>query len=482
MAQDSKGFLDKYWRESRQNRYGVYLAVYLTIVVALLGGFNYLADRFNKTYDATTNQRYTLSDQTRKIAAGLKEDVVLRYFDASTGFGAAKELLSRYDELSPRLRVEYVDIDQKPNEARAAGITTRGETVLNRGERFERASLLTEEEVTRALVRLVREGGRKACILQGSGEPDLASQEPTGGSNLAVLLQASDYQVQPVNPLSGQQLDSTCTVAIVPGPRSNYPEAVATALDNFVKQGGGVLLMIDPAGELEGLRTEESTSLISLASRWGVDVKNQWLLGELGSQTARLLGPFTLVVNRYEPHPINSTLGDGLTLFPEARPLAIRPDAAERVTPLISSLPGSYAANDLKVLSQEIDLSKLERGPFLLAAVGSLPGAAPAQPAGAAETPAEASDASKPGRFVVVGTSKWASNGTVGRYENRYLFTNMVNWLASDEDLISIPPKAESDATLVLSPDQLRIVNLTAIFGIPLFVIALGVMVWLRRR
>lgn len=483
MATKSDNFLDKYWRESRQNRYGVYLAIYLVVVLLLLGGVNYLADRFNKSYDATQNKRHTLSDQTKRVAEGLKEDVLLRYFDQSTGFSRARDLLSRYDELSPRIQVEYVDIDQKPMEARSAGVTSQGETVLSRGDRFERASTLTEEEVTRALVRLVREGGRQACVLQGSGEADLGGQDAGGFSNLNILLRASSYEIKEVNPLTGDQIDGSCSVVLVAGPRSNYPDAVVTAIENFAKSGGGVLLMIDPPGETQGLRTEESTALVALAARWGVDVKSSWLLGQLGSLQATLLGPFTLPVNQYQPHAITSTLSDGLTVFPEARPLALRTEAGDRVKELFSSSPNSYAAKDLKALEGEVDLSKLQKGPFLLAVAGELeaPDTPPDAAGGDVNSPAEEASA-KVGRFVIIGTSKWATNGSVGRYENRNLLVNMINWLAGDEDLISIPPKPESESTIVLSPTQLRVVNLTAVFGIPLLVVFAGVLVWLRRR
>lgn len=481
MAKNTGNFLDKYWRESRQNRYGAYLAAYLAVVLLLLGGINYLADRFNKSYDATENQRYTLSDQTQKAATNLKEDVLLRYFDESAGFGRARDLLSRYGDLSSRIRVEYVDPDQQPMETRAAGVTARGEIVLSRGERLERASTLSEEEITRALIRLMREGGRKACVLQGSGEADLGSSENSGFSGLNILLQASSYEITGVNPLVGERIDSSCTVVIVAGPRSNYPDALAAEIENFAGNGGGVLLMLDPPGELRGLMTEESTALVGLAARWGVDVKRSWLLGQLGSANAMLLGPFTLLVNRYERHPITSTLGDGVTVFPEARPLAIQEGAGERVQELFSSSPNSYAANDLKSLEGEIDLSRLERGPFLLAAAGTLSSQPSETAEGGSDTQGTES-APKAGRFVVVGTSKWATNGSVGRYENRNLLVNMINWLAADEELISIPPKAESEATIVLSPVQLRVVNLSAIFGIPLLVVAVGVLVWLRRR
>ena len=42
--------------------------VYSLIFLGILGAVNFLANRYNKSYDTTSNKQYTLSDQTAKIA------------------------------------------------------------------------------------------------------------------------------------------------------------------------------------------------------------------------------------------------------------------------------------------------------------------------------------------------------------------------------------------------------------------------------
>lgn len=59
---------------------------------------------------------------------------------------------------------------------------------------------------------------------------------------------------------------------------------------------------------------------------------------------------------------------------------------------------------------------------------------------------------------------------------------NMINWLASDEDLISIRPKEPEDRRVQLSRMQMAMLRLTSQFLIPLAVIIAGVFVWWRRR
>src|ERR1700722_9740994 len=125
--------------KARQTKYGAYLAVYIIVILAVLGAANYLASQNNKSFDSTTNKRYTLSDQTKKIVGGLKSDVTINYFDKSTAFTRAKDLLDRYSNLSGKLKVNYVDPDKKPDQARMAGVKNYGSIVVENGLKKEEA-------------------------------------------------------------------------------------------------------------------------------------------------------------------------------------------------------------------------------------------------------------------------------------------------------------------------------------------------------
>ena len=80
------------WVKTRQTKYAAYATTYILIILAVLVVANFLANRYNKTYDATSNKRYSLSDQTKKIAQGLKQDITIQYFDKPSGMQAGKEI------------------------------------------------------------------------------------------------------------------------------------------------------------------------------------------------------------------------------------------------------------------------------------------------------------------------------------------------------------------------------------------------------
>ena len=141
------------WLKARQTKYGAYAAVYVLVVIAIVVVANMLADRYNKSYDTTSNKRYSLSDQTKKIVTGLKQDATITYFNQSTRFQDGKDLLDEYANLSPKVRVAYVDPDKNPQAARAAGIRDFGTAMVQIGDKKETAKSMTEEGITGAFIR-----------------------------------------------------------------------------------------------------------------------------------------------------------------------------------------------------------------------------------------------------------------------------------------------------------------------------------------
>src|SRR5437870_13281674 len=164
--------------QARQTKYVAYVTLYIAVVVAIITVANVLGDRYNKTYDATANKRYSLSEQTAKIVKGLKEPATIYYYDRPTGFSHAKDTLEQYSNLSPKVHVQYVDLEKNPLAARAAGVKSLGTAVVEIGTRKEEANGLTEEGITGAFIRDLKSNKRTICFVTGSGEHQI---DETGG-------------------------------------------------------------------------------------------------------------------------------------------------------------------------------------------------------------------------------------------------------------------------------------------------------------
>jgi ABC-type uncharacterized transport system involved in gliding motility auxiliary subunit len=65
---------------------------------------------------------------------------------------------------------------------------------------------------------------------------------------------------------------------------------------------------------------------------------------------------------------------------------------------------------------------------------------------------------------------------------NLDLGVNMVNWLAGDEALITIQPRARSDLSLELSRAGLALIAIGFLVVLPLVFLVAGGVIWWRRR
>ena len=86
-------------------------------------------------------------------------------------------------------------------------------------------------------------------------------------------------------------------------------------------------------------------------------------------------------------------------------------------------------------------------------------------------------------RVVVVGSGHFLANTYLGNGGNLDFGISLVNWLAGDEDLISIQPRATQDSSLILSKTELTIIVVGFMIVLPLLFLICGVLIWwLRRR
>ena len=84
----------------------------------------------------------------------------------------------------------------------------------------------------------------------------------------------------------------------------------------------------------------------------------------------------------------------------------------------------------------------------------------------------------------MVGTAQFAQNNLMGSNTlgNRDLLLNMVNWLSSDEDLISIRPKEPENQALSMTGQRPSLMFWLSVVFFPLAVVVMGLGAWWKRR
>jgi len=449
----------------RQARFGATATLYTVVVLAILVLINWLGNRYNKTFDTTSNKRFTLSQETQKVVKGLKQDATITYFDKTSGFEQARGILDRYKNLSPKIHVQYIDYQKQPTIAKAYGLRFGGTAYVELGQRREEAKSLTEEGITGAFLKDLK-GVRKVCIVSGSQEHSLDETDSNGLSQFKTLLDRDNYQSQAVTLIDKTAVPSDCNVLVIAGPQTNYTPNMITAIKAYVENGGRVMFLMDPPLDFGREHIAENAGLKDLLQSWGVTLENDLVLEENPVGQLFGFGPEIPLVSSYGSQPIVNDLKSSMTGFPVSRSMQIKNADKTTVEKLFSTSDRAIATTNLTSNEVNPNSPSNKKGPFVLGAAGSY----------------NTGKANNQGRFVVIGSSGFMDNAMIGFQSNRDLALNAVNWLSSDEDLISIRPREAEDRRLNVNQRQMSVFAYTDLIAIPLIIIVAGVAIFLKRR
>ena len=460
------------WIKGRQTKFTAYVSVYILVILGVLGAINFLANRYNKSFDSTANKTFSLSEQTEKIVKNLKQDVKIQYFDDVRGLERGRDLLDRYKNLSPKVSVDFIDVAKKPIETRAAGVKAAGTTFIQAGTKKEEARSLTEEALTGAIIRAIKEGQKTVCSVSGADEKAFDDTKPDGLATAKAELEKSNYVTKSINLVADAKIPADCSILLIAGPKYDYVTPVVTAISEFVENGGDAMILLDAPLKMGKMQIADNAELSKLLEGWGVGLNKDLALDTSGFGRAVGLSAAVPLAVSYEQHPIVNDM-KAATGFPYARTIDAKEGGKTKTSKLLSTTENSFAITDMNAKEVEFKEGRDKKGPLNLAVAGTLK--APS---------AEKRIGDGQGRFVVVGSSSWVMNEMISirGLANKDLFLNMINWLSADEDLISIRPKDPEDRRLTMNQGQMNVMGLFSIFALPLVVVVSGIMMWLRRR
>ncbi len=488
------------WREvarsfsGRQARLGSLAVASVAVVLAILVAINYLASRHNKRWDLTAAKQFSLSDQTKKVVQGLNKPVRVLVFDRTDGFQRFRERLEEYEYLSKQMKVEYIDLERRPSMANEYKITTPGTVVFEYDGRTERVTSDGEQELTNGLIKVLQGKQHKVYFVQGHGEHSTDTSDRNGYSTIAAALGSDNFQTASIVLAQEKQIPADASVLVAAGPKTDFFPAEVDMLKAYLAKGGKIFFMLDPPDRAD---SPPLTNLAALLKDWAIEIGNNVVVDVSGM--GQLLGTDVSVpvAAKYEPHPITERF-NLLTAYPLARSVVGASGGANGRTAqnLVMTSPNSWAESDIKQLTtsgrvaRELDKGDIA-GPVSLAAAVSAPATDVPKPAPVEASKADGSkpDAPKPDeppkpetRIVVFGDSDFVANRYLGIPGNKDLFLNTVNWLAQQENLISIRPRDPESRGVTLTAERAQIIFWLSILIIPGLIFALGVQTWWRRR
>ena len=485
--------------ERRQTRYGTLAGTGIMLMFAIIVALNYVLARQNKRWDLTAAQQYSLSDQTRRVLDSLTAPIRILVFAREPDFPRYRDRLDEYAYLSSQVTVDYVDVDKQPMLARQYEVQSYGTIVFDYAGRVERVVSDAEQDLTNGLITVIAGAQQTVYFLEGHGEKEHTGSDRDGYSTVSDALGLDNFEVESLVLAQQSAVPEDATVVVVAGPQTDLLPGEVEALGAYLDRGGTLLVLIDPPSDSAAPAPD---GLLGLLREWGIEPGTDVVVDASGM--GQLLGADASVpvVANYPFHPITDRF-NLLTAYPLARSVSAatgNPDGRVAQSFLETSAQ-SWAEADIDELATgqvEMNEETGDRpGPVTIGMAVSVP-APPAEPvvtsvgAERGETDTD-DDETNPGddeadatppetRLVVIGDSDFATNGVVGIQGNRDMFLNTVNWLAQQENLISIRARQPEDRRLTLTADQQRRLYWLSLLLVPGFVLGTGVYTWWRRR
>lgn len=478
---------------------GANVLVQVAAVLALVVMLNWLASRHYWRLDWTKSGYYELSEKTKQVLGTLPQPVKVIVFLQPAGerdpefvekiYQDARNLLKEFQFFGKdKLQIEYVDPQRDLARARQLvqeyNVDQANIVIFASGERHKYVSATDMVDIDQqpfgqgatmkafkgegaflsAIQSILEETPPNVYFLTGHGERDPEQiDERQGYSTLASYIKRDNIEVRKWNFLERGALPTDAGVIVIAGPRTPFTDAELNALDQYLKNNGRLLVMLDP---------QQQTGMETFLKKWGVQVDDDLVVSPiLGMVNVTALG------TDYAPHPITAKLEGVNTSFPYARSVrrvapAQGADADQpRVIELVKTpaKAGFWGETDPAAQRLEFDPLRDLPGPLSLAV--------------AVERGRTGSVGVELGvmRAVVAGSSSFVDNSTLSG-GNLDFFMNSLNWLLQREQLVAVGPKTPDEFRLDMTLRQVRAVYALAIAGMPLAVAAIGLMVWTRRR
>lgn len=468
------------WK-TRAFRSGGYSVVVSVVVTAVVVALNLFVRQIPATYtkiDMTEEGLYSLDEQTESIVGALDTDVTLTLVAQSGGEDSLiLETLERYAALSDHVKVETLDPVLYPSrlEAYGSAITNANSVVVQSEKRSTvvdynelyvtdyssyyytgsyDVSFDAENALTTAIDYVVSDDLPVVYVLTGHGEPEMEDW-------LSEAIEGENVELEELNLLAQEAVPEDADCLLLYAPSSDLSGDEADRIIDYMEGGGRLLLITDYA----------SASLPNLARV----TENYGLTAQTGmvfeSDMNYCLGGYPhYLLPEIESHEITDPLTEArlYALMPMAHGIA-RLEAYRsslEISDLLTTTDGAYAKAD------PYSATTLERedgdasGPFSV---------------GVAVTEDVADGQTRMVWFSASQMLMQDVNAMVGG-GNQDLFLNALNWMCERENNISIRSKSLMAQYLTIPSGEASLLSACIAVVLPLAVLAIGVVVCVRRR
>jgi len=456
----------------------VILAAVVATVCVLLA--NLLALRNPARIVLSQSADHSLSPLTKNVLGALTNNVrAVVLFDRQTDlFEPVKNLLTEYERMSPRLKLELIDPARDPARAEevqqelrlpirspenrvifaandsAKAINESELSILDFSEFMDtrearRTHFSGERLFTSAIVAVTEDRQTKVGFVIGHSEHKASD---TGGqwgySKFASILQQKGLILKDVSLAGTNSVPADCQLLIIAGPRTPYGAGELAKLHEFVGTGRSLFALFN------FYSLQRPTGLEKFLADYDFEIGLNQVSDSKNEQSGQ---SGLLLVDDLGNHPVTKPiLGSRLQMllprsvgFPETEDneLARSSDAGQAVG---------------QIRDNKGTVEKEGKIPLIAAKL-------------------HANDGQPPARIVVAGDSLFLGNSAIEAGANRDFAGLAVNWLLEHEHLLAIAPRDVTEYRINLTRAEMTSITWLLLLVLPGGTLGLGLLWWRRQ-
>jgi ABC-type uncharacterized transport system involved in gliding motility auxiliary subunit len=428
----------------------------LLLVLVAAGALFQLAARYPAQWDVTQNALNSLEPGSVDALALLKGPVKITVYateqDAQLGDirKLIREFVSLYQRYKPDISLNFIDPVKDAEAMRKASIKGNGEMVVEFAGRNEHITTLNEQTLSSAMLRLAHNKDQLLMYLGGHGERKLEGMANHDLGEFGERLKQLGYRTGSLNLAVAQDVPANASMLVLTHPQTKLMPGEVSKLLRYIDNGGNLLWLVD-AEPLRGLEP--------LAEKLGITFMPGIVIDPAAQE---MNAPLNWALGAgYPPHVITRDF-DLITVFPDARAISIEQKDDWQTHTLVEGASHGWVSDH--GVSKHLDKNRDIPGPVSLAVT------------------LQRTVNDREQRIIVVGNGAFLANVYSGNGGNLDLGINIVNWLANEERLITVQPRAAKDGKITLSKNQLTTISVSFLIVLPLLLIAVGALQWWRRK
>jgi ABC-type uncharacterized transport system involved in gliding motility auxiliary subunit len=489
------------------------LLIQVVLIIFLISAVNWIGFRHYKRWDVSRDQKYALSDKTKRFLDTIKGKMrVTVFFSPNTPIsGDVANLLTEY-QYSAKGKIDIENIDPQRNLSRAKELFDKYKVVSDEsllvldyegrnktvkasemaeidssgmamGEGARVTAFKGEQAITTAMMDLVE--GKKNAIgyITGHKEPSISEpspmammqqqqqQEQSPISVLKTFIENENIKFQELNLFNEPQIPADIKTIMIIGPQYDFSEREMKLIHDFWNKQGRILLLVDPSAK--------TPKLNAFLNEVGVKINDDRLMAFVRTGIEELALIRDVYARFLGNSPITKRLADvKAVFFGGTSSMTIEPDRVRaaniQLQPLIHAEKGYFAETDYNSTDQtkfQADAKKASDAPLTIGVS--------VEKGGSADERVQMNSS----RMVVVSNSTFIQDNAVTQDQQALDFiSGCANWLLNREQLIGIAPKVPKTLTFNLNEDALRNLRWVILVLIPLIFVVIGAAVWWQRR